>query len=65
MIWLSELLIEHHELESFEQLVLVLKKEAAAGAMRFNPDVKPTFLDTPENWEDRLDIAFSMTPNSF
>ncbi|MGV6852950.1 MAG: sulfur relay protein DsrC [bacterium] len=65
MIWLSELLIEHHELETFAQLIALIKKEAAAGAMQFNADVKPPFPDTPDNWQDRLEMAFSMTPNSF
>ena len=42
MLYLSELLIEHHELETFERI-----------------DVRPPFPDTPENWEDRLEAAFS------
>jgi len=58
MLWLSEVMMKHHDLESFEQLVKVIQEEAK-GNMHFKMDVKPTYPDTPENWEDRLEAAFS------
>lgn len=58
MLWLSEVMMKHHELESFEQLVKVIEQEAK-GNMHFQMDVKPTYPDTPDNWEDRLEAAFS------
>ena len=59
MIWLSEILLEHHELESFEALLSVVRDKARDGGMFFRMDIKPPFSDTPENWEDRLESAFT------
>ncbi len=59
MLWLSEILLQHHELESFEQLVAHVRMRAGEGEMFFRMDIKPPYPDTPENWEDRLEAAFS------
>jgi hypothetical protein len=58
MLYLSELLIQHHELQNFEELVEVIKQKAQEGERFFRMDVRPPFPDTPENWEDRLEAAF-------
>jgi hypothetical protein len=59
MLHLSELLLEHHELENFDQLVELVKQEAKEKRERFfRMDVRPHFPDTPDNWEDRLEAAF-------
>ena len=58
MLYLSEILIEHHELNSFEELVKLVEKKAQ-GERFFRMDVLPPFPDTPDNWEDRLEAAFS------
>lgn len=59
MLLLSEAIIAHPDLESFEDLVLVIKAIAASGDERFfRMDVKPDYGDTPNNWEDRLEAAF-------
>jgi len=58
MLYLSELLMEHHELNSFEELVELVKQKAQ-GERFFRMDVRPPFPDTPDNWEDRLEAAFS------
>jgi len=58
MLYLSELLIQHHELENFEQLVELVKQQTQTGERFFRMDVLPPFPDTPENWEDRLEAAF-------
>lgn len=58
MLYLSEVLLRHHHLESFEDLVDAVR--AAAREERFlRMDIKPPFPDTPHNWEDRLESAFS------
>jgi hypothetical protein len=57
MLHLSELLLQHHELTSFEDL-LALLEEAKKTERFFRMDVRPPFPDTPENWEDRLEAAF-------
>lgn len=60
MLYLSELLMEHHELKKFEELVKLVEQTAKAKNERFfRMDVRPPFADTPENWEDRLEAAFT------
>ncbi len=57
MLYLSQILIEHHELENFEQLVEIIKKQKTDERF-FRMDIIPPFPDTPDNWEDRLEAAF-------
>lgn len=57
MLYLSELLMEYHDLETFDQLVEVIQKVKKQERF-FRMDVKPPFADTPENWEDRLEATF-------
>jgi hypothetical protein len=57
MLYLSEILLQHHEIESFEQLCEVVGR-LAQGHVHFKMDVKPPYPDTPPNWEDRLEGAF-------
>jgi len=59
MLCLSEILLQHHELENFDQLVVVVEQKARGGELFFQMDVRPPFLDTPEGWEDRLEAAFA------
>ncbi len=58
MLKLSDILIQRHDLESFEDLVAAVR-EAAQGQIFFRIDVRPPFQDTPEDWEDRLEAAFT------
>ncbi|HHO69329.1 MAG TPA: sulfur relay protein DsrC [Gammaproteobacteria bacterium] len=60
MLYLSEVLLQNHELESFEDLVKVIEDKARAGELFFQMDVRPPFPDTPEGWEDRLEAAFAV-----
>jgi hypothetical protein len=57
MLYLSEILLQHHDLETFEQLLGVVQ-ERAKSEMFFRIDIKPTYPDTPPNWEDQLEGAF-------
>lgn len=59
MLWLSEVLIQGKDLESFEDLKEELKKRARDGELFFRMDVKPPFKDTPADWEDKLEAAFT------
>ena len=61
MLWLSELLIQNYDLESFADLKEAVKARAREGEMFFRMDVRPSFPDTPEDWEHRLEAAFSTT----
>jgi hypothetical protein len=58
MLNLSEVLMQNPQVETFEELVTVVK-ERSKSEMFFRIDVKPQFEDTPENWEDRLEAAFT------
>lgn len=58
MLYLSEILLQHHDIENFEQLLGVVAQRAQGGEIFFKIDVKPPYPDTPPNWEDRLEGAF-------
>jgi hypothetical protein len=59
MLKLSDILVGHQELESFDELLPLVQATARSGERFFRMDVKPPYPDTPENWEDRLEAAFS------
>ncbi|MDX2477001.1 MAG: sulfur relay protein DsrC [Gammaproteobacteria bacterium] len=59
MLWLSEVLLQHHELTSFDELVAVVRNGGGKNEMFFRMDVKPPFFDTPENWEEVLEASFT------
>lgn len=64
MLWLSEILLQEHDLVSFDELLDSVKRRARGGEMFFRIDVKPPFQDTPADWEDRLEAAFSQASSS-
>lgn len=59
MLKLSDILVSNKELESFDELIEAVRDVARGGERFFRMDVKPPFPDTPEDWEDRLEAAFS------
>ena len=59
MLSLSEVLMQEHDINSFNELIDVIKRRARQGEMHFQMDVKPPFKDTPPDWEDRLEAAFT------
>lgn len=59
MIWLSEVLIQHHELASFADLINVIQARAREGERFLRMDVQPPFADTPPDWESRIESAFT------
>ena len=58
MLHISDILIERHDLESFAALVDTVRTRAREERF-LRIDVKPPFADTPENWEDVLESAFT------
>lgn len=64
MLWLSEVLLQEHDLDTFDGLCKTIQKRAQQGEMFFRIDVKPPYADTPEDWEDRLEAAFAQAPRS-
>jgi hypothetical protein len=59
MLYLSEVLMEGHAMESFKELQKTVSEKGKAGEMFFRIDVKPPFGDTPDNWEEQLEAAFT------
>ena len=59
MLYLSQVMIANQDLESFDDLKAIVKEFAARGEMFLRFDVKPPFPDTPNDWEDQLEAAFS------
>lgn len=59
MLWLSEVLLQNPELEYFDDLKQVLNEYGKSGERFFRMDIKPPFFDTPPNWEDQLEAAFT------
>jgi hypothetical protein len=58
MLYLSEVMMQNPDVQTFEDLIEVVK-ERKKTEMFFRIDVKPPFADTPVNWEDRLEAAFT------
>lgn len=58
MLYLSEILIQNTQIASFEELLEVVKEKSKTEIF-FRIDVKPQFEDTPQDWEDRLEAAFT------
>jgi hypothetical protein len=58
MLYLSEILIQNTQVASFEELLEVVKEKSKTEIF-FRIDVKPQFEDTPQDWEDRLEAAFT------
>lgn len=59
MLKLSDILISHQEITSFEELVPIIQDVARSGERFFRIDIKPPYPDTPSDWEERLEASFS------
>ncbi|MGV6826666.1 MAG: sulfur relay protein DsrC [bacterium] len=59
MLYLSQVIISNPDLESFDDLCVVIKELAKQGETFLRFDVKPQYTDTPEDWEDKLETTFS------
>ncbi len=59
MLKLSDILISNKDIDSFDDLVPLVQEVARSGERFFRMDVKPPYPDTPKDWEDRLEAAFS------
>ena len=64
MLALSEILMQNHSMQSFEELKLELQTRARQGEIFFQMDVRPPFKDTPEDWEDILESVFTSARGS-
>ena len=59
MLYLSTFLIEEKDIETFDELLDVIRARAKNGEIFIRLDLKPPFPDTPENWEDKVESVFS------
>lgn len=59
MLKLSDILVSNQDIESFSELIPIIQSVARSGERFFRMDVKPPYPDTPDDWEDRLEAAFS------
>ena len=57
MLHVSNLLLQHQEITSFEAFLEVVKQHAKS-ELFFRIDLKPPYPDTPDNWEMMLEAAF-------
>jgi hypothetical protein len=59
MLYLSEVLIQNPDLETFDELKQVIVERAKQGELFFSMDIKPPYFDTPPRWEDQLEAVFT------
>lgn len=48
---------------SFDELVEYVRERARQGEIFIEIDLRPPFEDTPEDWAERLEAAFSAADN--
>ncbi len=58
MIQISDLIIAHPEIRTFDQLEELVVEAARRGEIHLYFDIKPEFPDTPRKWEAQLELAF-------
>ena len=51
--------MQDQDLESFEELKVELTQHARQGGLFLQMDVKPGYPDTPNDWQDKLEAAFT------
>jgi len=64
MFHLSDILQQEHEMATFEDLLEILRNRARSGEVHMNIDVRPPFQDTPKDWENRCEVAFTFPDRS-
>jgi hypothetical protein len=55
---LSDLIITHPEITSFEDLESLVVEVGRSGEVLLYMDIKPDYRDTPRAWLQRLELAF-------
>jgi len=63
MLSISDILIGNNEIVSFAELLAYVQAQARRGEVFIAMDVRPPFADTPEDWEQRLEAAFTAATN--
>ena len=55
---LSDLIISHPDVRSYEELERLVIEAARSGMILLYMDLKPDFPDTPRDWQHRLEMLF-------
>ncbi|MDE2578887.1 MAG: sulfur relay protein DsrC [Hyphomicrobiales bacterium] len=58
MARISEIIIAHPEVTSFQQLEELVAQAARDGEIHLFMDIKPEYPDTPRKWEQQLELTF-------
>jgi hypothetical protein len=58
MLRVSDLLLEHRDVQTFQELLDVVKLRAQSEFF-LSMDLKPPYPDTPMDWEEALEAAFT------
>jgi hypothetical protein len=58
MQYLSEIMIQNPQLDSFADLLEIIQQRKVE-AIHLKIDIKPNYPDTPADWEDKVEGAFS------
>ena len=58
MARLSDLIIHHPEVTSFDELMKLVAKTGSDGEIFMEFDVKPDYRDTPRKWAIMLETSF-------
>lgn len=57
---LSEIMIAHPEIQTFEQFLAMIRQRAERGDRIFlEMDLKPEYPDTPRNWAFLVEAAYT------
>lgn len=57
---ISEIMISHPEILTFEQFVVMIRQRAEQGDQIFlEMDLKPDYPDTPRNWAFLVEAAYT------
>ncbi len=59
MAKLSDLIIQHPDVKTFDELERLVANAGESGQMFLEFDLKPDYRDTPRKWEWRLEAAFT------
>lgn len=59
MAKLSDLIIQHPDVVTFDELERLVANAGESGQMFLEFDLKPDYRDTPRKWEWRLEAAFT------
>lgn len=60
MIQLSQIMIESYQIENFPDLLAEVRKRGQEGQVLLEIDLKPEYGDTPRDWYNQVETAFSV-----